>query len=226
MNQEKIGQFIKDLRKKNNLTQEEFAKEFGVTYQAVSKWENGKNIPDIAILKEMSKKFNFDLNDLLEGNQKKKKIYLLILILIIFFLGMLLLLVKIINYNNNFEFKTITTTCTDFEITGSAAYNKDKSSIFISNVTYCGKEDSTKYKQIDCNLYESYDKNQILISSCKSMKNISLIDYLKEVKINVDNYNASCKRFSASNLYLEIEATDENNKISVYKIPISLADNC
>ena len=53
MNQEKIGSLIKKIRKENNLTQQDFAKKYGVTYQAVSKWENGKNIPDIALLKEI-----------------------------------------------------------------------------------------------------------------------------------------------------------------------------
>ena len=43
MNQEKIGTFIKNLRKKNNLTQQALADKYNVTYQAVSKWENGKN---------------------------------------------------------------------------------------------------------------------------------------------------------------------------------------
>ena len=58
MDQEKIGNIIKELRKKNNLTQQNLADQLGVTYQAVSKWENGKNIPDIAILKEISKLYN------------------------------------------------------------------------------------------------------------------------------------------------------------------------
>ena len=73
MNQEKIGEFIKKIRKDNHLTQKEFAELFGVTYQAVSKWENGLNIPDIATLKEISKKFNVDINDLLEGENKKRR---------------------------------------------------------------------------------------------------------------------------------------------------------
>ena len=44
MNTEKIASLIKTLRQKDNLTQNEFAKKYGVTYQAVSKWENGKNL--------------------------------------------------------------------------------------------------------------------------------------------------------------------------------------
>ena len=49
---EQIGSIIKDIRKKNNLTQNEFASILGVTFQAVSKWEIDKSIPDITILKD------------------------------------------------------------------------------------------------------------------------------------------------------------------------------
>ena len=52
MDSEKIGKFIKELRKRNNLTQADLANKYGVTYQAVSKWETGKNIPDISLIKE------------------------------------------------------------------------------------------------------------------------------------------------------------------------------
>lgn len=72
MDQEKIGKLIKEIRKKNNLTQAEFAEKYGVTYQAVSKWENGKNIPDVSLLKEISKDFNVNIEDLLEGRVSSK----------------------------------------------------------------------------------------------------------------------------------------------------------
>ena len=53
MDQEKIGKLIKKIRIEGKYSQKEFADKYGVTPQAVSKWENGKNIPDIAILKEI-----------------------------------------------------------------------------------------------------------------------------------------------------------------------------
>ena len=73
MDQERIGQFIKKIRQDNKLTQKELADKLGVTYQAVSKWENGKNVPDIAILKEMSKMFNINIDEILDGEKKSKK---------------------------------------------------------------------------------------------------------------------------------------------------------
>ena len=51
MNQENIGKYIKKLRKENNLSQEKLADKLGVTYQAVSKWERGLNLPDMTTLK-------------------------------------------------------------------------------------------------------------------------------------------------------------------------------
>lgn len=74
MNQDKIGNFIKSIRLDNNLTQKEFADKLGVTYQAVSKWENGKNIPDIAVLKQICDEYNIDINEILNGEKKKRKI--------------------------------------------------------------------------------------------------------------------------------------------------------
>ena len=63
----RIGNLIKELRIKSNLTQNEFANKYGVTYQAVSKWENGKNIPDISVLKLICEDYNISLDSILDG---------------------------------------------------------------------------------------------------------------------------------------------------------------
>ena len=50
-----IGKRIRDLRKKNDLTQEKLAGYLNVSYQAVSKWENGVNIPDLSLIVPLAK---------------------------------------------------------------------------------------------------------------------------------------------------------------------------
>ena len=226
MNQEKIGQFIKKIREENKLTQKELADRLGVTYQAVSKWENGKNVPDISIIKEMSKMFNIDIDEILDGEKKDKKKNLYPLFLVV--LLIILLVVGYIFYGNNssYEFKTITTTCSDFKISGSAAYNSDKATIYISNVEFCGKEDTTKYKTITCTLYETYNDTKTKISTCDKKKNTNLEDYLKELQVNTDHYSKTCKNLNKSSLTLEIEAKDSDNKTITYTIPIKLNDTC
>ncbi|MCI7084161.1 MAG: helix-turn-helix domain-containing protein [Tenericutes bacterium] len=223
MNQEKIGKFIRELRKNNNLTQADLANKYNVTYQAVSKWENGKNIPDISILKQMSKDFNIDINDLLDGEENKKKVkpyYFIIGFVIVLFI---ILLIIIFTHNEDFEFKTLTTTCDDFTIKGSISYNKDKSSIYVSNIKYCGKEDKVLYDSISSTLYESHNNIIKKIDEYKSesKKLITLDDYLSELEFAVDNYESSCKTFSSNDLYIEILASKDGKTIT-YKIPLTL----
>ncbi|MBE6148577.1 MAG: helix-turn-helix transcriptional regulator [Firmicutes bacterium] len=232
MNQEKIGQYIKDIRKKRELTQEAFAQKLGVTYQAVSKWETGKSIPDITTLKLISETFKVNIEDLLEGEEKnknnKQRMFWWIIPVVILLITLIVGVVLYINKNHHdFEFKKISTTCKDFTINGSAAYNRDKTSIYISNINYCGKEDNMIYKTIECSLYENYEDTITLVSKCTDGgKNITLEDFLEDVEINVDNYSATCKKFQDSYLYLEISATQDDNKNTTYKIPITLKDNC
>lgn len=56
-----IGNQILNIRKENQLTQEEFGKLFHVTRQTVSNWENEKSYPDLKILVSMSNQFDISL---------------------------------------------------------------------------------------------------------------------------------------------------------------------
>lgn len=62
--QMKIGENIRALRLRKGLTQEQVAQQLGVTYQAVSKWENGTNTPDIALLPEIASLFGVTIDAL------------------------------------------------------------------------------------------------------------------------------------------------------------------
>lgn len=67
MNQEKIGKFIAELRKKKKMTQEKLGNEIGVTDKTVSRWETGKYMPDISLFKPLSEILEVSINDLMSG---------------------------------------------------------------------------------------------------------------------------------------------------------------
>ena len=67
MNQIKIGKFIAECRKKNNLTQMQLAEKLNVTDKAVSKWENGKAMPDSSLMLDLCKELKISVNELLSG---------------------------------------------------------------------------------------------------------------------------------------------------------------
>lgn len=73
MNAEKTGGFISLLRKEKGLTQKQLADILGVTDKAISRWETGKNYPDIELLEIISTTFNVTINELLEGKKFPKK---------------------------------------------------------------------------------------------------------------------------------------------------------
>lgn len=229
MDQEKFGRLIKEIRKKNNLTQKDLADKYNVTYQAVSKWENGKNMPDMVLIKQISKDYNIPLEDVLEGNYKHKKKNIIKPILIILVLSIIsICLISVFTSNDNFEFKTLSTSCDNFKIRGSISYNDNKSAIYITDIEYCKEEDSILYKNINCTLYEKSEKTITEISKdiYKEEKAISLDEYLNSITFSIDNYNRICKNYDENSLYLEINATDSSNKVTTYNIPLTLNDNC
>ena len=63
-----IGNNIKQLRQRLNLTQEQVALKLGVSYQAVSKWENNANTPDISLLPEIADLFGVSIDSLFTEN--------------------------------------------------------------------------------------------------------------------------------------------------------------
>ncbi len=229
MNPEKVGKCIRELSKENNLTQADLAKKYGVTYQAVSKWENGINLPDITLLKEMSKDFNIGLEDILEGekNYRKRSIWVYVIgTILVTLIIVLIILLFIKKDSSNFSFKTLSTTCKEFKVTGSIAYDSKKSSINISNIDYCGGDDKTVYDTIECELFEEEHDKKALVSKCNKVgKKEKLEDYLKEVEVKVDDYKQQCSSYAHNKLYLEIKAI-RDNKTTIYKIDLSLNNNC
>lgn len=73
---ESFAQKFAALRKSKNLTQEEVAERFGVSAQAVSKWENDISMPDISLLPDIADYFEITLDELL-GREKQPPVRVL-----------------------------------------------------------------------------------------------------------------------------------------------------
>jgi len=66
-----IGAYIAMLRRQRGLSQRELAARIGVSYQAVSKWENGENLPDAALLLPLSELLHTTVDAILSAGEKR-----------------------------------------------------------------------------------------------------------------------------------------------------------
>lgn len=75
MNQEKIGKFILELRTGKKMTQQELADKLNITDKAVSKWENGRCMPDLELIKPLCEILGVTINELLSGEKLTEENY-------------------------------------------------------------------------------------------------------------------------------------------------------
>ena len=75
LNQEKTGKFIAEMRREKHLTQRQLAEQIGVSDKTVSKWENGRSMPDNAILLDVCLILNVSVNELLSGERFTEECY-------------------------------------------------------------------------------------------------------------------------------------------------------
>ena len=67
------GKTIRELREKQKLTQKELAEKINVSDKAVSKWETGKGLPDVAIIEELAKALGTSITELLTGDLRENE---------------------------------------------------------------------------------------------------------------------------------------------------------
>ena len=73
MNEKRIGEFLKEQRIKNNLTQDELASKLYVSRYVISKWERGIRIPSTDYLTKLSTILNVNVTDILNGGIVNKE---------------------------------------------------------------------------------------------------------------------------------------------------------
>lgn len=71
----KVGKYIQEKRKKQNLTQQDLADKLSITDRAVSKWECGKSLPDASIMLDLCEILDISVNELLTGEDIEMKNY-------------------------------------------------------------------------------------------------------------------------------------------------------
>ena len=71
MNTHDIGKFISAKRREKNLTQEQLAERLGVSNKTISKWENGKCLPDYSVIEALCRELSVTVAELLVGQDAK-----------------------------------------------------------------------------------------------------------------------------------------------------------
>ena len=72
MDQQKVGSFLKELRKEKDITQEQLAEQLNVSGRTVSRWETGNNMPDISILVELADFYDVSIPEIIDGERKSE----------------------------------------------------------------------------------------------------------------------------------------------------------
>lgn len=226
MDNKKIGELIRTLRKEKNLTQEALAELIPIGREAVSKWERGKNKPDKNTLNRLSQIFDISIEELILGkrnidNTEKKDITLNLYedgtikddkikkltisnwIIVIGFIMIFLIYYFLTNFNS---IQTYTINHFDDKITiENGIFNLTKEKIYF----YLGDISTTKNIK-SLKLYYIQDNEEKLIIKTDDLK-IVLHDFYGYDEYF--NYN-KCK-YIIKNLYLEIEFEDELYKIKL-----------
>ncbi len=220
MDNNKVSDMIKNIRKNNNLTQKEFADSLNVTFQAVSKWENGKNIPDIETLKLICSKYNIDINTLLNNsNIPEKRSYRYLFIIIIIILVLIIFILVFNNRKSDFTSTTITGTCDAFNVSGVLTYSSDKTSIIINSISYCGSSVDI-YSDFEALIYAEQGNTEVLIGKMNVDGENTLDNFTKGLTFKIDSEIKSL--IDTSSLKLIIRAKNSKNELVNYEVPLVL----
>lgn len=211
MNQEKIGKFIADMRKKKKMTQEELANKIHVSNKAVSKWETGKGVPDYSSLSGLCKALDVTVVELLNGeetvkdnvddtmvnsikfyeNSTKRK-YLKIFGFISLILVCCILFVLSMYWMNNYnQIKVYNISTTDvLELDGTIIFNPKQKCLVINRIyyndIYTGTDLELKVKGLDIKIINDDGKIYIKtgnLSSARTNEVKKINEYLYDISI-------------------------------------------
>lgn len=240
MDNEKIGNLIADLRKKQGLTQQELGDKVGVGFRAVSKWERGITLPDITIINELSKILGISSDELLTGELKKKedkeiknepkKKNQRILITASIIAAIIIIFTVLFIYNNNnktYTYNMLSTEENDYYIDGKVIFNQDNISITTNKIYF---RDLNFAETIIRNYEYSLITEDEVIFGYGFIDSIQLVDspvsikeLLKTITISFDGKTKLPKEtITKNNLKLTFKFLDEENNEITKEIIIKL----
>ncbi len=237
MDQEKIGIFIAELRKKYKYSQEKLAEMIPVSRQAISKWELGKSVPDSSTLIKLSEIFGVTINEILAGERLKekdmnnilldiyddrndKKLIVKRLLVIIVLLLIIFLIYYFINTYNSIKVYTVNLDTEDIKITDGILVTTKKNIYFkLGNII---KDNNLKIKYLEL-YYLDINKNKNIIFSCKdcNLEDVLLVDfYGYNSYFDYENIDYIIK-----NMNLKIKLENDQEKIFNLNLKQDFANN-
>ena len=215
---DKIGQYIKQLRKEAHLTQEELAAKLYISRQAISSWEKGKTAPSIDNVNQMSKIFDLSIADVYNGQEikdvqtlndifqsvvkleiKRWKKYLILTVLAFIALLIVYFVTYFIHYYNNIIVYNIKGNSSNYDING--IINKSVDNLYF-NLEIDYVSDKICLVHNDDELLCESDSNYIMFNEKPGYNEI--------IPLDKNKYNDYIQ-----NLYLSIRNNNEEEKIKL-----------
>ena len=243
----RTGEIIEKYRREKGLTQEQFAKKLGVSNTAVSKWEHGYNLPDIALLEPISKILDIDMMLLLtsenetkeetspKNKNKKFTKFISINTFILLFLSVIAIICSLLSNHYNqkinklkseqlqgYKFNSIDD---EFAISGYIIFNKDNSLVVLENIGYQNKSRNANNKTYNYVNISLYNDNKLIfqkICSVKEKRYETINELLKEYLLNTNKVSKPIKELNKPYIMISIAGKSEpvEKKIELELHPI------
>lgn len=215
MKEKKVGEFIAKCRKEKNITQEQLAEAVGVTGASISKWENGRNLPDTIYFDALSNELEVSVLELMNGEKfpedsvpasslnkvleecmsaykkkERKKRYKIISILIVILLILTLSIFLLFYINNYNKFRIYSLISEDlvYNASGVLSITNDKNLLMISGLS-CNSCDDIKIYDAEIQLYIGekliYRRGDISSYEKGDKEYFNLNQFLHSIVINI-----------------------------------------
>lgn len=250
MKQEEISKIIEKARKDKGLTQKQLAKILGVSNTAISKWENGNNLPDISMLKPISEALNIEMMDLIDmqnanhedyskkcSKQRKVKILKKSIIVVMIFIS--IICSNFITYfrshkreieleKNSIEVYKITSDNNYLKIDGYLIFDNTKNIIILNQLEYqditIGTKEEKNYKEIKLSI--KLNEQTIFISKKECNNASDINDLLSLIAQDSSESEINIKENSSlmNDLYMEIRLQEKDKKAETIIVDLSLKE--